>query len=274
MNETAKNLGALNSNFKSPSGIHDDDHYTTAYDLSLIAREAMKNPTFRSIVSTYKYTMPPTNRSKESRTFINTNKLLCPGEYNFKEATGIKTGYTSQAGNCLISSATKDNIELIAVVLGGYNVPGDKSAAYTDTINLLNFGFNNYSRKCLLNAGSCVKQINPNKSVKATLNLIAENSIDVLVENGTSPEFKQIINLKPNISAPIKAKDILGTVSYYLGDKKIGTTNLLAQTDIEKEAWYFILLRVLLSIVLSIIILCIVLRIFNEIRRKIRKGKR
>lgn len=106
MNERAKNIGAQNSNFMNPSGLPDDKHYTTAYDLCTIACYAMKNETFKEIVST-------TNYKGKYKSFVNKNKIL----YKYENANGIKTGYTVKAGRCLVSSAVKDGIDVVTVVL-------------------------------------------------------------------------------------------------------------------------------------------------------------
>lgn len=112
MNKTAIKIGATNSNFTNPHGLHDDNHYTTAYDLALISSYAMKNPEFREIVSTKKIEIPFTTRGY-NRVLINKNKML----NEFEGATGIKTGFTKKAGRCLVSSAVKDGMELVCVVL-------------------------------------------------------------------------------------------------------------------------------------------------------------
>lgn len=112
MNKTAKKIGAVNSNFVNPHGLHDDNHYTTAYDLALISCYAMKNKEFREIVSTKKISI--TNTSNNSKKLlINKNKMLT----QFDGANGIKTGYTKKAGRCLVSSCIRNGIELVCVVL-------------------------------------------------------------------------------------------------------------------------------------------------------------
>lgn len=120
MNTRAEELGCETTHFVNPNGVHNEDHYSSAYDLYLIAKEAMKNPTFREIVSTRSYTLPATEQYNiADRSFSNTNYLLHASSknYYYRYAIGIKTGFTSQAGNCLISAASKDNLEFISVVL-------------------------------------------------------------------------------------------------------------------------------------------------------------
>ena len=155
MNQKAAEIGCKNTHFVNPNGVHDEDHYSTAYDLALIAKYAMQNETFREIVKTTSFTLPATSAyPSNTRTYTNTNNLIIydnrnrPDNYYYEYATGIKTGYTSAAKNCLVSSAEKNGIEYICVVLGAsitYGNSGSISARYVDTINLFNYAFDNYS---------------------------------------------------------------------------------------------------------------------------------
>lgn len=126
MNEKAKEVGAKNTHFVNPNGLHDEKHVTTAYDLAMIARYCMRNETFRHYVGTYHYVIPATNKQQE-RPMYNTNRMLYDektkvtvgGEQRgckYEGITGIKTGYTSNAQGCLVASAKRGNMELIAVV--------------------------------------------------------------------------------------------------------------------------------------------------------------
>lgn len=118
MNKKAEEIGCKNTHFTNPSGLQDENHYTTAYDLALIAKYCMNNDTFRSLVYMPSCTIAATDKSEE-RYFKNTNDMLNPSSQYYNEnVIGIKTGYTSQAQNCLISGIQKNGIELISVVLG------------------------------------------------------------------------------------------------------------------------------------------------------------
>lgn len=138
MNETAKMLGAKDSNFVNPHGLHDDNHYTTAYDLALITASAYENEDFRRIVSSTKAKITIDSQA----TYIaNKNKLLTL----YDGANGVKTGYTKRSGRCLVGGAERDGMQLVTVVLN-YN------DMWNDTIRLLNYGFENYEMKPLDNA--------------------------------------------------------------------------------------------------------------------------
>ena len=191
MNTKAVELGCKNTHFTNPNGVHDEDHYTTAYDLAIIAREAMKNDTFKKIVSTASYTLPSTNKySRIDRTLISTNDLIKKQSDNYYEyAIGIKTGFTTPAKNCLVSSAVKDGKTLIAVVLGA----STDNNRYTDAKTLLNYGFDNFSKKDIVKAGSVVSTVEVKNATSATkeLNLIAETTINTIV---TNDKLNDVIN--------------------------------------------------------------------------------
>ncbi len=130
MNEKARELGATDSNFVNPHGLHDPKHYSTAWDLALIAKSAKQNEVIESIVNQQSY-------STKTHTYTNRNKLLSDGsEYYYGAATGLKTGFTDQAGYCLVSSAEKDGQKLITVVLHS-----GEETVWTDSITLLDYGF-------------------------------------------------------------------------------------------------------------------------------------
>lgn len=153
MNEKAKEIGCKNSNFLNANGVHEENHYSTAYDMALIARYCMKNEVFRKLANMMECSLPRTEYWQDEqveehgeRTFKNTNKLLIEGNrYYYPYAIGVKTGFTTPAKNCLISASNKDGFELIAVVLHAETTEEGLSARYLDTINLFEYGYNNYN---------------------------------------------------------------------------------------------------------------------------------
>ncbi len=146
MNAKAKEIGCLDSNFVNPNGVHDENHYSTAYDLALIARYCMKNEKFREIVTKMQCELPPTELWQEPRIFKNTNSLLLSdNRYYYPYCIGGKTGFTTPAKNCLISISNKDNFELVSVILHAESTEDALSARYLDTINLFEYGYNNYN---------------------------------------------------------------------------------------------------------------------------------
>ncbi|MDF2890041.1 MAG: Serine-type D-Ala-D-Ala carboxypeptidase [Clostridia bacterium] len=229
MNEKAQSLGAVNTNFVNPNGLHDDNHYTTARDLSLIAREGMKNPIFREIVGTYHYEIPATNKQVARDYLNNSNKLISPVNKNrYEYAIGIKTGYTSIAQHCLVGGAKKDNMELISVVLGD-----SKDFMYPDTVAMFEYGFANFKRLELLKKDMIVTTINIENGDRK-LNLIATEDYSITGKEEEIEEIQKtkIIKLKEEIQAPVKKGDIIGTVSFTIDGKEQKSIELIAEEDV------------------------------------------
>lgn len=270
MNEKASEIGCKNTNFTNPSGIHDDNHYSTAHDLALIARYCMTNSVFRNIVSQKTCTINATNKFGV-RSYKNTNDLINPtSKYYMEDCIGIKTGYTRQAKNCLISSCLKNNLILICVVLGANPINNIESSRYEDSINLFNYGYSNYSIKTFVNENDTVKNVEiKNGSKNANnLDLISKDALSGLIGNSDALPTP-VVTLKSNISAPIAKGTVLGTVSY----TSYGITyssDLIAASDIEKNDTTLIMLYIALAFILIIIL--IVVLIFILIHKKNKKS--
>ena len=217
MNQKASEIGCKNTHFTNPSGIHNTEHYSTAYDMALIAKYCMKNESFRNIVSKTSCTINATDKYQE-RYFKNTNDLLDKkSKYYYEYAIGIKTGFTSQAKNCLIAASKKDNMELITVALGAEATDDGRSGRYVDTINLFNYGFNNYKFQQLANANTIIKEISIENATKDTknLSLILEDNITALAPaNVDLSKLNYSLDISENISAPISKGDVLGKITY------------------------------------------------------------
>lgn len=140
MNKKAKELGCKNTNFVNANGLHDDNHYTTSYDMALIAKAAINNKAFRKITGTISYTIPPTNIQEETRYLNNHHKMLKHTKYHYDGCIGGKTGYTTKSKNTLVTFAKRGDLELICVIMHS-----DLVNQYKDTAALLDFGFNNYT---------------------------------------------------------------------------------------------------------------------------------
>ena len=141
MNKTAKELGCKNSNFVTPNGIHDENHYTTAYDIALIAKAFFANDTLTKMSSTTRFDVPVTETQTREGIILNAKSLLLPGKtYAYEPLIGTKTGYTDYARQTLVSCAEKNGLKLICVIL-----KEEAPAQYTDTIELFNYGFENFN---------------------------------------------------------------------------------------------------------------------------------
>lgn len=281
MNEKAKELGCKNTHFINPNGIHNENHYTTAYDLALITQYAMKNQTFRDIVKTTSFTLPATTSyPSESRTYANTNNLIIydarnrPDNYYYKYATGVKTGYTSAAKNCLVASAEKNGIEYISVVLGAsitYESTGSVSHRYVDTISLFDYAFDNFSFRKLKSANNLIKtiKIENGKKDENSLDLLIASDVNSLVSlDNKSTQIDPDITLKEGLSAPIAKGDIVGTISYKVEGINY-TTDLIAGNDVEEYKPNKIGLYILIFLILIIAILTAV-RYYNLKKRSLK----
>lgn len=275
MNIKARELGCTSTHFVNPNGIHDDRHYSTAYDLYLIAKYAMENEIFRKLVATTEYTLPATNKYPNTdRTFTNTNLLLDPDStaYYYKYATGIKTGYTSQAGNCIISEASRDGLDFIAVVLSGGATPSGLNARFVDSKTLFNYGYDNYTLTKVKEAGTVIDTIEIENGTKETksLNILIDESITVINNkeinmNDIIPEIK----LKEEILAPINEGDNLGTIKYKVDDIEY-SANLIAAHNVEEKANY----TMLILLIVGFILLIISGRLYRATSRKNKRKRR
>lgn len=274
MNTKASEIGCKNTHFVNANGVHDENHYSTAYDLALIGQYAMKNETFRKIVSTTRYTLPVTNKyDKADRIFVTTNKLVNnkSGQY-YEYTTGIKTGYTDAAKNCIVASAKKDNLELIAVILNTTNDAATTTNKFSDCKTLFDYGFNNYSNKLLCAKDAVYKVISPSNASRETnsLNILYESDVNVFINNSDlNKEFSPEVELNNKLKAPIAKGTVVGKISYTIDDINY-TTNLVAGQDIEANSVFSIIVK----IVLIIVVLYIFTRIFNYINGNKNKKKK
>lgn len=184
MNQKAKEIGCLDSNFVNANGAHDENHYSTAYDLALIAKYCMENSTFREIVKKESCSLQKTDIYTEERIFKNTNSLMQENsKYYYPYCNGIKTGFTTPAKNCLISSSNKDGFELISVVLHAEATEDELSARYTDTINLFEYGYNNYSYEDILKEYNIAGNVTTNNLKNTITNKKEESNENLNIEN-------------------------------------------------------------------------------------------
>lgn len=254
MNQKAEEIGCTSTHFVNPNGVHDENHYSTAYDLALIARYAMNNETFRTLVSTTSYKLPITNKyDREDRVFTTTNSLLIVNNnarednYYYKYATGIKTGFTTPAGNCLIASANKGNLELITVVLGAGQTSNGLSQRYLDTKALFDYGYDTYTLREVIKAGNTVQTVSISNATRDTkkLDAVIENDVYVLIkQEDKNSALLPEITLNDNLKAPIKKGDIIGSVSYTV-EGITYSENLLASSDVKKSKTFIRLIEII-----------------------------
>lgn len=244
MNERAKELGMENTHFANAHGLHNANHYTSAHDIGLMVREALKNDTFATIVSSRSHEVPPTNLS-DRRRLSSTNALINPlyeGRYIYPRAIGVKTGSTNAAGQCLASAAVSGGETLICVVLGAENVTDDEGVltrnAFAESKRLLQWGFENFSRKTLIDAKVPVKEIPVELSADTTaVALKPQQTLEAFLPNDLKPEdFQRDITLyAESVEAPVEVGQELGELTIRNGDTAYGTVKLVAAASAQRS---------------------------------------
>lgn len=259
MNTRAKELGCIGSNFTNPSGLQEREHYTTTRDLYLIAREAITKPIIKKIMQTTQYTLPETNKYtnvKLKRVFTTTNYMIRENlkKYYCDYCIGGKTGYTSEAKNCVIEYAQKDGIELIAIVMGeNSSVKGKK---FLDAKKMFEYVFENYENTQITTKNEKYETIQINNGTKDTKNLdvLYKENINILKEKKNSKEIETSVEYT-NISAPISKGTVIGKIIYNY-DGITYTTDLIANNDVKE-------LKVLTDLVKVLIVILIIYIIYN-----------
>ncbi|MHB8155939.1 MAG: D-alanyl-D-alanine carboxypeptidase family protein [Desulfocucumaceae bacterium] len=237
MNDEARAIGATNSHFINPHGLHDPEHYTTAGDLALIAREAMKNPVFREIVGTYHFRterfLPKSVDGIPQVDFVNHNKLLRPGyRYQYQGVTGVKTGYTDEARQCLVASAVRNQREMLAVAL-----KSESAEVYQDCVALLDYGFNGFLPVVLAEQGTEVEKSAVKNGVEGDIGVLAEGKLYYNVPAGSNLTFDKKINID-NIIAPVEKGQKVGSMSFLTEGKAIGSSDLIADRKVYKKSFF------------------------------------
>ena len=272
MNLKLKELGCSHSHFVTTNGLHDDNHYTTAKDMATITRYCMKNADFRRIVAMQECHIKATNKFGE-RLFKNTNDLEVAGsKYYYPGCIGVKTGFTSQAQNCLISAVNKNNLQLIAVVLHCNLTDDKKSARYVDSKTLYDYAYANYSFLEIAKASSFLKTIEVKGGSIETknLDLKLQDNIVALVKKDSLQKVIPEIKLNDNISAPIAQNAILGQATYTV-DGQTYSTNLLASHNVEKDESTIFFLRLALGIVIFSLFIILVIILFKSLKKNANK---
>lgn len=230
MNETAYRLGAVNTHFVNAHGYHDDNQYTTARDMAILTKEAMKNESFREVAKLTNYTLEANQWRERKRKTSDNNYIMNPnseeGQYYYPYAIGIKTGYHTLAGRCFVSAAQKEGIELISVVL-----QGSSRGRWTDTKKLMEYGFSQYMTTSI----EKIYQQNPKTVDIASYSLSDPNlgqlelslrKVETLANDrligykGQTDHWMRVFNSRTNISfdrvleAPISAGEVLGVLTY------------------------------------------------------------
>ena len=275
MNSKAQELGCQNTHFVNPNGIHDENHYSTAYDLSLIGKYAYSNTTIMQMAKTLSYTVNNSSvYTGEPRVMYATNILLKPGtKYYYQYANGLKTGYTDPAQSCIIASASKDVLDLIAVVLHSDDTVTPDISREDDCINLFEYGFNNYSNIPLVEANSVVDKINIFNGTKDTksLNVLSKDTLSSLLPVGTPIDVTPEIRINKYF-APIQEGEVIGTITYTLDDNTY-SSDLIAEHSVT-ETYSMDMVFLAFALLAVILVLYTLIKTKSKVKNKSKTKKR
>ena len=222
MNQRAKELGMNDTCFKNCHGIDEDGHVSSSYDIAIMSRELLtKHPSIKNYTTIWMDSI----RDGKSE-LVNTNKLV----RNYEGCTGLKTGSTSLALYNLSASATRDNLNLIAVIM---NAPTTK-IRFAEAKQLLDYGFTNYSSYQLSNQNDIVKNITINHGVEKNINAISSSSKNIMLQKGQESKITQEINIPDTLDAPISQGEKIGEINYYMEGEKIGSVDIVSDKTIKK----------------------------------------
>ncbi len=243
MNNEAKKLGCTNTNFTNAHGLFFDNHYTSAYDMYLIAKACYETPGFMDIATTVTYELPQINSRYPNGWFIQSTVRMQSrtSPYYRSYIRGMKTGSLPEIGHNFVSTSRKNGENYILVVMGA-STDKEKSAAFTTTAEIMDFFFENYS---LRSANSLTYPVTDVKLKYAkdtdTLLLYADNEVmSILPNDADESSFQKVYNLPESVGAPINSGDVIGTVDYYLAGQLVGTSQLVSHDTIERSMVMFI----------------------------------
>ncbi len=219
MNQKASELGLQKTHFTNPHGLHDENHYTTARELAIIARYALQDPLFRTIVATRKATIPHATPSNV-RLLINHNKLL----RLYDGCIGIKTGFTRDSGRCLVSAAERDGVTLIAVTL---RAPND----WDDHISLFDYGFSRFTSVLLCDTDTHLYPLDLVNGQDAYVMVGNREAKRITLPIGHG-EIRHTVEMRRFEFAPVSSGDILGHVVYRCDTDQDGTEEILASVPL------------------------------------------
>lgn len=215
MNWKAAELGMENTHFANPNGLDAPEHYSTAYDMALLGCAVLQNDTLRTIVSTR-------STQKAGRSLVNHNKLL----WRYEGCTGLKTGYTDDAGRTLVSSAKREGRELVCVTL---HDPSD----WADHAKLLDYAFETYRDHPLARAGKRFRTLSVRGSLLPTVDVITAQAVSYPLREEETVQAR--VQLPDRVEAPVTAGTIAGRLLFLLGEEVIGETYLLYDRDIPDD---------------------------------------
>ncbi|HYE09690.1 MAG TPA: D-alanyl-D-alanine carboxypeptidase family protein [Patescibacteria group bacterium] len=234
MNRKAQEIGATNTQFANPHGLDAAGHYTTAHDLALIAAHALRNPIFADVVSSKKKTIEGPPNENWDRVMINKNKML----WQFDGGDGVKTGFTKKAGRCLVSSATRDGMQLVCVVLNCGPMWNESSA-------LLEYGFKNYSIQKVVDKNNFIKVVEVKDGKEKFVAVKPTEDFSIALGAGEKENVKLSVKSQGTAQAPLSRGDEAGRLEVYLENKLLSTIKLEYAENVESSSPFFYMKKIL-----------------------------
>lgn len=223
MNEKAKQLSLINTHFMNPTGLHDDNHYTCAYDLGMMAAYLIEIGGEKLFSVTSLYDSYIREDTAQKFWLVNTNKLL----NSYQGNDGLKTGYTSEAGYCIVSTAKRDDLRLIGIVL-----KEEKPKIRNEEVSqLLDYGFSLYESKLLFSKGDIVDKIKIDNSREKEMNVVVSEDISYIQNKSQTTEVTHKLEYGPLVP-PISSKDVIGHLAIYRDGNNIASYPLYLENDV------------------------------------------
>ncbi len=238
MTSKARELGALNTNFKTPNGLDaNGQHYSTAYDLALITRYALNNEKFTKIINTPSRTFKELTHNKTINV-QNKNSFL----NMYHGSNGVKTGYTSEAGYCFVGSAKREGLELISVVLAS-GWPPSKTLKWQDTIKIMDYGFNQFEVYKIIEKDFYVCRLHVNRGITDEIDV--KTTDELFITKNQEEQVDIIYNVAPDLYAPVSQGDSVGEALVFIDGEYYDRINLISDTDVTEIKYSYCLDKVL-----------------------------
>ena len=234
MNQKAKELNLKNTHFENVTGLHDNNHYTCPYDLAMMASYLIKIGGDKLLSVTSLYDSYIREDTKQSFWLVNTNKLL----KLYDGVDGLKTGYTKEAGYCLVTTAKRDGQRLVGVVMK----ESEPKTRNEEMCNLLDYGFNNYKREIIYKKDSVIEKHIVDKMDNLTINVVCKEDIAYIKAKANDQKYTTKIVYKDNL-LPVKKGDIVATLTVLCDGKEITSYNLYSDNDVEKATYFSKLIK-------------------------------
>lgn len=234
MNRKAAEIGAVNTHFDNPHGLDSATHYTTAYDLALITAYALKNPVFAAVVSSKKKTIEGPPNEGWDRNMVNKNKML----WQFEGGNGVKTGFTNKAGRCLVSSATRNGMQLVCVVL-------NCGPMWEESSVLLEYGFGNYSNEMVVNKDNIFKVVEVRSGKEKFVAVKPKQDYYVALKAGEKDSIRLAAKDMKTARAPLRKGEEAGRMEVYLDNRLLSTIELEYTESVESSSPFFYLRKIM-----------------------------